>query len=83
MWVNIAKEVSRELGVELEVREEDYIFLTEHGDKDEYGMAWLPQLIAQYDDGSYKVLLSNLPLGENYKPDQHKAVKEALDKALA
>ncbi len=82
MWVRIAERVSKELGVELDVRKEDYLFLAEHGETDEYGMPWLPQLIAEYSDGEHKVLLSNLPLNEAYKPDEEKAVEAALKKAM-
>ena len=81
MWVEIADKVAKELGVELEIRKEDYLFLIEHGETDEYGMAWLPQLIAEYPDGKYEVLLSNLPLNERYKPDLAKAVSMALERA--
>ncbi len=80
MWVKIAEEVSKETGLPLETRIEDYAFLVEHGDTDEYGMAWLPQLLAQLDDGSYTVLLSRLPLNEKLQADPEQAKRIILEK---
>ncbi len=74
LWMKIAEEAAKQLGVELEVKYEDYIYLIEHGDTDEYGMAWVPQILAEFDDGSVKVLLSQLPLNEALQPDKDKAV---------
>ncbi len=82
MWMRIAEKVAKKLEATLEVRKEDYLFVVEHGETDEYGMAGLPQIIAQYPDGTYKPLLSQLPLNEKYKPDEDKAVEEAVKKAL-
>jgi len=75
LWMKMAKDLSEKLNTELEVRYEDYLFLIEHGDVDEYGMAWLPQIIAEFDDGSYRVLLSQLPLNEALQPDPNKALE--------
>jgi len=80
LWMKLAKEVSEKLGVELEVRYEDYLFLIEHGDVDEYGMAWLPQIVAEFDDNSFTVLLSQLPLNEALQPDPDKAVEIMINK---
>jgi len=62
-FVNIAKEIASKLGVELEIREEDYVFLSEHGEKDEFGMAWLPQLFIDIE-GRIRPILTKLPINE-------------------
>ena len=80
LWMKLAKEVADKLGVELEVKYEDYLFLIEHGDTDEYGMAWVPQIVAEFEDGTYAVLLSQLPLNESLQPDPEKAVEIMLNK---
>jgi len=75
LWKKLAEEVANRHGIELEIRYEDYVFLIEHGDTDEYGMAWVPQILAEFDDGSIKVLLSQLPLNEALQPDLGKALE--------
>jgi len=80
LWVKLTEDLSSELSVEKEVREEDYVFLIEHGETDEFGMAWAPQLIAELDDGGYILLLSKMPLNELLQPDLSKAREEALSK---
>jgi hypothetical protein len=80
LWSKIAEEAAHELGVDLEVKYEDYVYLIEHGDTDEYGMAWVPQILAEFDDGSVKVLLSQLPLNEALQPDKDKAVETIVKK---
>ena len=79
-WMKLAKDVSEELGLELEVKYEDYIFVIEHGVTDELGMAGLPQLLVEYDDG-IKPLLHEIPLNEAYQADFEKA-REIVVKRL-
>ncbi len=80
LWSKLAKEIADKLDTELEVRYEDYLFLIEHGDTDEYGMAWVPQILAEFDDGTITVLLSQLPLNESLQPDPEKAIEIMLNK---
>ncbi len=80
LWSKLAEDLAKKLGVELEVKYEDYVFLIEHGDTDEYGMAWVPQILAEFDDGSIRVLLSQLPLNEALQPDANKAIEIMIDK---
>ncbi|RLG80960.1 MAG: hypothetical protein DRO13_02400 [Thermoprotei archaeon] len=80
LWSQLAKELADRLGVELEVKHEDYVFLIEHGDTDEYGMAWIPQILAEFNDGTIKVLLSQLPLDESLKPDPNKAIEIMMNR---
>ncbi len=73
LWVKLVDEVTSELGLDKEVRYEDYVLLTEYGDTDEFGMAWIPQLLAELDDESIKLILSQMPLNEALQPDYEKA----------
>ncbi len=79
-WLRLAEEVAKEAGVELEVREEDYVLVNQCGEQDEFGMAWLPQLLAIMEDGSCKLVLSKLPLDTaTLKSDIGEAKKLALE----
>lgn len=80
LWGKMAETLSKTLGVELEVRKEDYVYLVEYGDKDEYGMSWLPQILAELDDGRVQWLLSQLPLNSSLQPDEEAAQKIMLEK---
>lgn len=80
LWMKLSDEVSKILNIEREVRYEDYVLLTEHGDTDDLGMPWLPQLLIELDDGSIKLLLSKIPLNKALQPDYNKAKEEILNK---
>jgi len=79
-WVKLAENLSKLLNVPLDVRIEDYVYLVEHGDKDEFGMAWLPQILVELEDGSVHWVLSQLPLNNALQPDEEKALSEMLEK---
>ncbi len=79
-FTTLAEKTAKELGVETEVRQEDYIFLIEHGDTDELGMAWIPQLLAELDDGKVVLLLSKAPFDSELKPDLEKGYEEIMAK---
>ncbi|RLG84166.1 MAG: hypothetical protein DRO40_02060 [Thermoprotei archaeon] len=80
LWVKLVDEIANELGIDKEIKYEDYVLLTEYGDTDEFGMAWLPQLLAQLDDGSIKLVLSQMPLNEALQPDYEKAKEQIIAK---
>lgn len=80
LWSKLAERLSNTLGVSLEVRKEDYVYLVEHGDKDELGMSWLPQILVELEDGSVHWLLSQLPLNDNLQPDEDKAIEQMTEK---
>ncbi|MGC9011474.1 hypothetical protein [Thermogladius sp.] len=82
LWVKLAERISKDLNAPLDVKIEDYVYINEYGDKDEYGMAWLPQILAEYDDGTVRVLLSQLPLNQALQPDEEKAIEIMKSKAL-
>ncbi len=82
----LAEELGKKYGVPVEVRVEDYLFLIEHGDTDEYGMAWLPQLLGQLDTGEIvKVLTKPVldSLGNISKENDLKASVESVERAVA
>lgn len=72
--------MANEKGLDKEIRIEDYVLLVEHGDTDDLGMAWLPQLLVELDNGEIKLLLSRMPLDENLQPSLELAKKEVLRK---
>jgi len=77
----IVERIAREKGVELEERVEDWVFLKEHGEKDELGGADVPQVFVEREDGTIEHVMTKLPLDERGKPDEEKAariVEEAL-----
>lgn len=80
-WVKLAKAISEELGVELNIINEDYLFAINHGETDDLGMASLPQLFAVLEDGAVKLLLSKYPFDPvTAKPSEEMAFKEVREK---
>lgn len=79
-FMTLADRLAKELGVEKEVKIEDYVFLIEHGDTDELGMAWLPQLLAELDDGRIVLLLSKAPFDSQLKPDLERGYEEIISR---
>ena len=81
----LAEELSKRYSVPLEVRMEDYLFLIQHGDTDEYGMAWVPQLLAELDSGTIVKVLTKPVLdsmGNISKENDLRASVENLERAL-
>lgn len=76
----LCREVAEEIGLEYELKLEDYVFLSEYGIKDEFGFAGIPQVFAYYDSGEVKPLLNEFPLDENYKVDVEKTKAIIKDK---
>ncbi|EHP68791.1 hypothetical protein MetMK1DRAFT_00032360 [Metallosphaera yellowstonensis MK1] len=79
-FLNIAEALSKELGVEKEIKIEDYAFLSDYGEKDEFGMSWIPQLLLQLEDGRIYPILTQMPFGKDLKPDPDAGKQEALNK---
>ncbi|MEZ0289659.1 MAG: hypothetical protein ABWJ42_01030 [Sulfolobales archaeon] len=70
----LAKWLSERLGVELKILEEDYVYVNEYGEKDEFGFGWLPQLFVELDDGRVILVLSKIPFNTTtLKPDLEEA----------
>lgn len=80
-WASLAEAIAKELGVELEVKKEDYLFAISYGDKDDLGMAWLPQLFVELEDGSVRLVMSQYPFDPaTTKPSDQLAMQEAKRK---
>ena len=77
-WLNLARRLAEELGVELEVKKEDYLFAIEHGQTDDLGMASLPQLFAELEDGRIVLIMAEYPFDpKTTKPDKNMAYEQA------
>ena len=77
-WVRLGEEIARDLGVDLEIIKEDYVYAITHGDTDDLGMAWLPQLFAELEDGAVRLILSQYPFDpQTTSPDEERALEEA------
>lgn len=76
----VCKGVSEQLGIPLEVREEDFSFLVDHGEKDDFGGVEVPQVFVE-SDGNIRHVFSRIPLTETGQPDIRGAT-EMLKKAL-
>ncbi|MCX8209029.1 MAG: hypothetical protein N3G79_05255 [Sulfolobales archaeon] len=82
----IAEELSRRYGVPLEIRVEDYLFLIQYGDTDEYGMAWVPQILAELDSGEiFKVLTKPIldSMGNISKENDVSASIRSIESAIS
>ncbi|AWR94820.1 hypothetical protein [Acidianus brierleyi] len=79
-FITITEDLSKELGIDKEIKNEDYSFLSDYGEKDDFGMSWLPQLFIETDDGKITPILTQMPFGKDLKPDEEEAKREALNK---
>ena len=76
----LCKETAEKLGVELEVRKEDWIYLSRHGEKDELGGYDIPQIFVE-EEGKVKHLLTRVPLTSEGRPD-FETVRRIIEEAL-
>ncbi len=74
----IAEEVAKSVGVELEVREDDYMYLSKYGETDDLGLTWLPQLLAELEGGGVIKVLTQPVLNERGKLDYEGGLHEAM-----
>ncbi|HDD25889.1 MAG TPA: hypothetical protein ENF75_02230 [Acidilobales archaeon] len=79
-FVRVMNRIAYELKLNKEVRYEDYVFLIEHGETDDLGMAWIPQLLVQLDNGEIKPILTQMPFDERLKPSAERGFNEAMKK---
>ena len=86
-WVKLAQTLAQELGVDLEIKKEDYMYAIEHGKTDDLGMAALPQLFAELEDGTVKLVLGEYPFNPaTTKPDEklaYEQAKKAIEEILS
>ncbi len=81
----LAERLSKELNIPLEYRWGDYVYVTQHGDSDELGITWLPQLFAELDEGTVVKVLTQPNLSDSGYLDEerdYKASMEVLKKYL-
>jgi len=75
----LAEELGKKYSVPIEVRMEDYLFLIEHGDTDEYGMAWVPQLLAELETGAIVKVLTKPVLDSMGNISKENDLKTSID----
>lgn len=77
----LANELASELNVELSILEEDYVFANTYGEKDELGLAWLPQLFVVIDS-TIKPVLTRLPINERTLEFDMEKAKQTIKEVL-
>ncbi|MEM0153751.1 MAG: hypothetical protein QXJ56_01375 [Ignisphaera sp.] len=77
----LANELANELNVELSIVEEDYVFVNTYGEKDELGLAWLPQLFVVIDS-MIKPVLTRLPINERTLEFDMEKAKQMIKEVL-
>ncbi|MDT7861041.1 MAG: hypothetical protein RRA45_02310 [Saccharolobus sp.] len=80
IFMEILEELSKELNLEKEVKLEDYSFLADYGEKDEFDMPFLPQLFVDLGNGKIVPVLTKIPFDSQFKPDKNAGKEEALKK---
>ncbi|MCS7098533.1 MAG: hypothetical protein NZ922_06115 [Candidatus Methanomethyliaceae archaeon] len=78
--MKICEEVSKLKNIPLEVRREDYDFLVNYGEKDEFGGVDIPQSFIKLKDGTIKHVMTKIPDNEKGMPDIEAGIKELLEK---
>ena len=73
--LKIASKIAEKYGLDIDKKEEDWIFLKKYGEKDELGGADIPQVFIELEDGSIIHVLTKLPLTEEGKTKKKKAEK--------
>lgn len=79
----VCEQVSQETNSPFEYREEDWNFLMDHGERDEFGGVNIPQVFVKYDDGKIRHVMSRLPLTDQGRTDSQagaKQLREALER---
>ncbi len=79
-FIKLLDRLASELNVDKEIRMEDYLFLIEHGETDEFGMAWVPQLLVEDTSGNIKPILTRMPFDARLKPDLEEAYRQCISK---
>lgn len=80
-FLKVLEDLSKELNIEKEVKNEDYSFLADYGEKDEFGGTFLPQMFIETDDGKIIPVLTQMPFNpQKLVPDPEEGKKQALEK---
>jgi hypothetical protein len=79
-FMSVANALKDKLHVDLEIRKDDYVYLTNYGATDELGLTWLPQLLAELDNGEVVKVLTEPKLTPKGQLDLEGGIKEALQR---
>ena len=79
-FTKLARRLAEEFNAELEIKEEDYMYLIKYGDTDELGMAWVPQLLAELDSGQVVKVLTQPNLDSQGNVDEEKDYQVSVDR---
>lgn len=74
----ICEEEAAKAGVAFEVRKDDWVFLTRHGEVDELGGADVPQVFVE-SGGRVTHVLTRIPLDDRGKPDFEAARRKIVE----
>lgn len=77
----ICQTAAAQLGVEYKELNEDWDFLTNYGEKDEFGGVEIPQAFIELEDGKIVHVMTKVPLNDRGTPDLQKGVQLFLDAA--
>lgn len=77
----ICEEEASKLGIEFELRKEDWIYLTRYGEVDELGGADVPQVFVE-KEGKVMHILTKVPIDSRGMPD-FEAARQRIAKALS
>ncbi|RZN56149.1 MAG: hypothetical protein DSO09_02455 [Candidatus Methanomethylicota archaeon] len=78
--LQVCEEVSKIKNIPIEIKKEDYDFLTTYGEKDEFGGVEIPQVFLKLKGGIIKHIMTRIPDNEKGLPDIEKAVKNIIEK---
>ena len=79
-FTKLAKKLAEEFSAGLEIKEEDYMYLIKYGDTDELGMAWVPQLLAELDNGQVIKVLTQPNLDSQGNVDEEKDYQVSVER---
>ncbi len=80
--LKIVHKISEKHNIEVEEREEDWMFLKKYGEKDELGGTDIPQVFLELENGDIVHVLTKLPLNEMGKVDEEKA-EEIIEEKIS
>ncbi|MDP7976055.1 MAG: hypothetical protein ACP5T5_04745 [Thermoprotei archaeon] len=77
----ICQTAATQLNVEYKELNEDWDFLTNYGEKDEFGGVEIPQAFIETADGKYIHVMTKVPLNDKGTPDLQKGVQLFINKS--
>ncbi|MGC8631304.1 MAG: hypothetical protein ACP5T2_02620 [Thermoprotei archaeon] len=77
----ICQNAASQIGAEYKELNEDWNFLTNFGEKDEFGGVEIPQAFIETSDEKYIHVMTKVPLNDKGQPDLQKGVELFLETA--